>query len=236
MGRAKPAAESAPLEQTTGDAPTTPTTADEREEILAAIEKLFAPLRVSQGRLESPRPAPVPPTAIASIARSSPTPLVTPEELAELRRLDREYTTAWSLANSLTPQAAGAAFVEQQAKAAAQARVGGHEAQDAWSRNDFVEDFRSRSLSAKNGAREAAIEAEPILQLIAARFRAYAEKAVGDELVLDWKRHRTYGVAFSASPLVAVLHGAVEAIDRHLPREGKVVRPAHCAAVFGIEL
>lgn len=230
-----PKPESSTTSTSSTGTPTTPAISTERDSILAEIDKLLAPRR-DEGGLVRQAPPPVPVETFANVARTAPTPLASSDEVALLLKLDEQFDRCWTLANSLTPSAAKTAFMAQQSEAAARARVGeGREAQDAWSLSDYEEDFKARTRSAKQGANDAALEAAPIIASIAERFIAHAKSAIGDLLVGDYLNFQKFGVEFKPSLLVQTLHAALESLPKHLPREGKPVRPGSAIALFGLE-
>jgi hypothetical protein len=212
---------------------------DERAEVKKLVERFFGPRQISQGRFEiAPTPM-VPRETIAAIARTAPTPIATTDEIKRLRDLDRQYAEAWALANSLSPHSARQAFLAQQNQIGDRARTGtAHETSDAWSLTDYLEDHKTRVRAAREGAKRAAQEAEPIIREIAARFRRFAASAVEEELIAEYRRFRRYGVRYVPGALAEILHASVEALTKFLPREdgSKTVRPRDAAAVFGIEL
>lgn len=159
-------------------------------------------------RTPSPRTIFIPPSVSRHLVEKSGKPIVTEDELNQVRNLHIEYTRTVDFLMKHLGDGADAAWVAQQKQLESEVRTGhGEQAsgRDSWTREDFREDFEQKRKALSSTCRDISAKCGPIAFAVAARIGGLA-KAEADTLEkAERETARVWGLDFVPSRLLLSL-------------------------------
>jgi hypothetical protein len=159
-------------------------------------------------RPEIPNHLYVPPKFVAKVASFADEPLVTDEEIVELRALQVQYERANDFLNAHFRHTAKQKFREQQIATSKEVLEGGGNeasAREGWTLEDWQQDFDVKKRALKSDLRRVCAEAVPIAVRVAGRLGAVAANLVEHFEEVELNYSEGWGLEFSESKVLQLL-------------------------------
>lgn len=169
-------------------------------------------------------------TAVCKTVESDIRKLLSDEDSARLRVLDKEWCEATDAANAHGRDEAVRQFKKQQG--------GQSEATDYWSKGELMSDFSLRRQAWRAKARAASLESAAIMRRTVDIFIGVFTRLSEEEALADFKRHARWGIDFQPNLVVGSLLASGRALTRYVEKAATHgnVRPATMWALVAISL
>jgi len=159
--------------------------------------------------LQAAKSLPTPPAGVSLIvAAQAEAPLCKPALLDKINELQAEWKRCQETVNASTPDKAKRAYFDNQKTLGERISAGKTADQDAWSLEDWQEDFAERMAAAKRRAADISRTAWEISRPVVMAYIVLTHQ-VADKLSADEKRaFDQYGIPYTPSPVVTAIRAS----------------------------